>query len=200
MSGSPRRRQLLRWTPAAGLWLLQPVAAQLFGPDVRELEVGSSSSGVIDPKTSRRLSVQTKLVGIKTTVWVDRNGRTDPNMGSLTQNLYENKYDWQTKTLGATDTWLLTAEDLKQPTLMVLRVRSNNNLPLAVALFPGARSAGDLDPDIGVSVPPSEDASHEWLALFKFDPAVKTFVTVQAQETERVPYRIAVLPAARFRR
>ena len=32
-----------------------------------EVEVGSTTSGVLDPQTSRRLTVRTKLVGIKTT-------------------------------------------------------------------------------------------------------------------------------------
>lgn len=193
-----KRRALMAGVALAAPWLR--ASAALFGPDVSEVEVGSSTTGVIDPQTSKRLSVQTKLVGIRTTRWVDKNGRTDPNMGSLTQHLYENKYDWQTRVNASTDVWLITAEDVKEPALMVLRVRSTQNFPLAVALFPGAHSAGSLDPEIGIQVPPSDDASNEWLALFRFDPAVKNFVTVQAQETERVPYRIAVLPAGRFRR
>jgi hypothetical protein len=174
--------------------------AGLFDPDVSEVEVGSTTSGVLDPQTSRRLTVRTKLVGIKTTTWVGRDGRIDPTMGSMTQHLYENKYDWQTSVQRATDIWRVTAEELKEPALMVLRVRSTQGAPLVVSLFPGASSPGQLDPETGIQVRPSEDASNEWLALFAFDPGAKTFVTVQAQDSERVPYRIAVLPAGRFRR
>ena len=162
--------------------------AGLFDPDVSEVEVGSTTSGVLDPQTSRLLTVRTKLVGIKTTTWVGRDGRIDPTMGSMTQHLYENKYDWQTSVQRATDIWRVTAEELKE------------GAPLVVSLFPGASSPGQLDPETGIQVRPSEDASNEWLALFAFDPGAKTFVTVQAQDSERVPYRIAVLPAGRFRR
>lgn len=174
--------------------------AGLFDPDVQDVEVGSSTSSVLDPQTSRHLTVRTRLVGIKTTTWVDRQGRVDPNLRSLTQHLYENKYDWQTSVQRATDVWRITAEDLKEPALMVLRVRATQGQPLVVSIFPGADSPGRLSPETGIQVPRSEDAANEWLAIFDFDPRVKTFVTVQAQESERVPYRIAVLPAGRFRR
>lgn len=195
------RRQILAAlpvVPALGLIAARPAAA-FFGPDVREVEVGSSSSGVLDIKTSRSLRIQTQQVGIKTTRWVDRNGRTDPTMGSLTQNLYENKYNWQTSVQRSTDIWRITAEDLKEPTLMVLRVRGIDSRPLA-ALFIGVDSASSLDPEKGVEVPPSEDSDTECLALFRFDPAIKHFVAVQSRIDERVAYRIVVLPASRFRR
>lgn len=177
-----------------------PLRAAPFGPEVQRVEVGSSTSSVLDPQTSQRLRVQTKLVGIKTTVWVDRHGRTDPTMGSLTQHLVENKYDWETSVQTATDLWQITAEDVSEPALMVLRVRATRQHPLVVSLFPGASSASRLDPELGIQVPPSEDAAHEWLGLFRFDPRQKTFIAVQAREAEPVPYRISVLPAARFRR
>ena len=194
------RRQFVVLLPWAGGLACGQAAAALFEPDVQDVEVGSSSTSVLDPSTSRRLRVQTKLVGIRTTRWVDKNGRTHLDMGSLTQNLYENKYDRQTSVNASIDIWRITAEELKEPALMVLRVRSTRDYPLLVGLFPGTSSAGSLDPEIGIQVPPSDEASNEWLGLFRFDPKVKTFVTVQAQEAERVPYRIAVLPASRFRR
>jgi len=193
------RRPLLLGLPAAALLGVGPAVAALFGPDVREIEVGSSSSGVLDVSTSRRLKVSTKLVATKTTVWVDSKGRVDPNMGSLTQHLYENKYDWQTSVQRSTDIWQITAEDVKEPGLMVLRVRGTDTRPLA-ALFVGIDSPGSLDPDKGIELPPSEDSANECLALFRFDPAVRHFVTVQSERAERVAYRITVLPAARYRR
>jgi hypothetical protein len=192
------RRSFVLGLPA-GLLAGRPAAAGLFGPDVREVEVGSSSSGVLDVATSRRLNVRTRQVGVKTTVWVDRHGRVDPTMGSLTQNLYENKYDWQTSVQRITDIWQITAEDIKEPGLMVLRVRGSTSRPLA-SLFIGADSPGALDPEKGIELPPSEDSSQERLALFRFDPALRHFVTVQAEDAERMPYRITVLPAARYRR
>jgi hypothetical protein len=193
------RRRFLAALPMAGLIASGPATAALFGPDVREIEVGSSSSGVLDIQTSRRLTVRTRLVGIKTTRWIDRNGRTDPTMGSMTQNLYENKYDWQSSVQRSTDIWQITAEDLKEPGLMVLRVRATSMRPIA-ALFVGVNSPSSLDPEKGIELPPSEDSANECLALFRFDPALKHFVTVQADSDDRVPYRITVLPAGRFRR
>jgi hypothetical protein len=192
------RRHLVLGLPAVVL-AAGPVGAGLFGPDVREVEVGSSSSGVLDVATSRRLNVRTRQVGVKTTTWIDRNGRVDPTMGSLTQHLYENKYDWQTSVQRITDIWQITAEDLKEPGLMVLRVRGATSRPLA-SLFIGADSPGALDPEKGIELPPSEDSAQERLALFRFDPALRHFVTVQAEDAERMPYRITVLPAARYRR
>jgi hypothetical protein len=193
------RRHFLALNAALALGLCRPAQAALFEPDVRDIEVGSSSTGVLDVSSSRRLNVQTRLVAVKTTTWVDRNGRTNPDMTSLTQHIYENKYNWQTNVQRLTDIWQITAEDVKRTERMVLRVRSQG-VPLAVSLFFGAPSAGRLDPERGVEVPPSEDADAEWLGLFDFDPALKHFVTIQALEAERVPYRIAVLPAGRFRR
>jgi hypothetical protein len=189
-----KRRHLLVLPTAAALPLL--ARAGLFDPDVRDVEVGSSSNGVIDPKTSRRLRVRSKL-RTRDIRWVDSQGRV---VDTSSQTLVENNYAWDESVASNTDVWQVTAEDLKAPARMVLRVRALQDHRLMVSLFAGARSAGDLDPEIGVFVRPSEDASNEWLALFEYDPRVKTFVTVQAQESERVPYRIAVLPAGRFRR
>jgi hypothetical protein len=189
------RRQLLV-LPAAAAAAALPARAGLFDPDVRDVEIGSSSNGVLDPKTSRRLRVRSKL-RTRDIRWVDPNGRV---VDTSTQTLVENNYAWDESVASSTDIWQVTAEDLKAPTRMVLRVRALQEHALAVSLFAGARSARDLDPEIGVFVRASEDASNEWLALFEYDPGVKTFVTVQAQASERVPYRIAVLPAGRFRR
>jgi hypothetical protein len=188
------RRHLLLLPAAAALPL--PTRASLFGPDVRDIEVGSSSNGVIDPKTSKRLRVRSKL-RTRDIRWVDSNGRV---VDTSTQTLVENNYNWDESVHTTTDVWQVTAEDLKSPARMVLRVRALQDHALVVSLFAGARSASDLDPEIGVLVRRSADASNEWLALFEYDPGAKTFVTVQAQEAERVPYRIAVLPAGRFRR
>ena len=71
--------------------------------DVKELPLDSGSSGVLEPNRSSRLVVQTHLTGIRTTVWVRRDGRVDPDMGSLTQHLYENSYGWKTTALKSTD-------------------------------------------------------------------------------------------------
>jgi hypothetical protein len=188
------RRQLLVLPAATALPL--GAGASLFGPDVRDVEVGSSSNGVLDPKTSSRLRVRSKM-RTRDVRWVDSRGRV---VDTSTDVLVENNYAWDDAVHSSTDIWQVTAEDLKAPERMVLRVRALQDHRLVVSLFAGARSAGDLDPEIGVLVRPSEDASNEWLALFALDPQAKTFVTVQAQESERVPYRIAVLPAGRFRR
>ncbi|MDP1692540.1 MAG: hypothetical protein Q8L49_11430 [Burkholderiaceae bacterium] len=196
---TPTRRHVIALACAPALGFARPAGAALFGPDVLEVEVGSSSSGMLDSETTRSLNVQTQLVGVRTTRWVDRDGRVNADMGSLTQHLYENKYNWKTTVRGLTDIWQITAEDLKKPQRLVLRVRSQG-VPLSVALFIGVSSPGSLDPEKGIEVPPSEDSASEWLGLFDFDPALKHFVTIQAREVARVPYRIAVLPAGRFRR
>lgn len=175
---------------------MRPAAAGLFDPDVLDVEFGSSSSSVLDPQTSRRLTVRTKL-RTRDIRWIDPQGRV---VFTSSQTLVDNKYDWQEAVQRSTDIWHITAEDTREPAWAVLRVRSTQGVPLVVSLFPGAASAGRLDPDVGIEVQPSTEARNEWLALFEFDPRVKTFITVQAQAAERVPYRIAVLAAGRFRR
>lgn len=189
-----KRRTVLAGVPA--LVTAGSAWAGLFDPDVMDVEFGSSTTSVLDPKTSRRLAVQTKL-RTRDIKWIDANGRVQ---FVSSQTLVDNKYNWQETAQRSTDIWRVTAEDQKETTWAVLRVRSTQNVPLFVSLFPGATSARSLDPELGIDVAPSEDAANEWLALFQFDPRANTFITVQAKESERVPYRVAVLPASRFRR
>ena len=167
--------------------------------DVKELPLDSGSSGVLEPNRSSRLVVQTHLTGIRTTVWVNRDGRVNPDMGSLTQNLYENSYGWKTTALKSTDVWEISAEDLDEPALAVLRVRGRDFLP-EVALFIGVRSVRDLDPERGVRVPPSDDSATECLGLFVLDPKKRHVVTVQSQVDDDAAYRVSLVRASRFRR
>lgn len=167
--------------------------------DVKELPLDSGSSGVLEPNRSSRLVVQTHLTGIRTTVWVHRDGRVNPDMGSLTQHLYENSYGWKTTALKSTDLWEISTEDLEEPTLAVLRVRGRDFLP-DVALFIGVRSTRDLDPARGVRVPPSDDAATECLGLFVLDPKKRHVVTVQSQVDDDAAYRVSLVRASRFRR
>ena len=170
--------------------------AALFGPDVSDVELGSSTTGVLDPQSSRRLNVQTTL-RTREVRWVDARGRV---RDTSTETLVDNKYDWRETVERSTDIWRVTAEDLDGPAWAVLRVRSPNADELIVSLFPGAASASSLDPALGIEVMPSDDSAEEWLALFRLDPRQKTFVTVQARQAHRIAYRIAVLPAGSFQR
>jgi hypothetical protein len=167
------------------------------GPEVQRIEAGSSILGRLDVETSRNLKVRTSLKAIKTTVWVDSQGRVDPVMRSLTQHIYENRYDWETSISGTTDVWEITSDTLREPVMMVLRVRADSFRPV-VSLFLGVSSPEDLRADRGVDVPPRDAGGGECLALFPFRPGQRHFVVVQSRQPLTAPYRIAITPADQF--
>jgi hypothetical protein len=192
---STLRRQCLAWCALGTLGAYRPAVAGLFDPDVLDVEVGTSTTAVLDPNTSRRLAVRTRT-RTRDIRWVDRNGRVVDTSMRID---VDNKYNWQDTVQRSTDIWQVTAEDQKTPLPLVLRVRGPG-VPLVVSLFVDAASARHLEPEAGVEVAPAEPGGAEWLALFSFDPSKKTFITVQAQESSRVQYRLSVLKADRFRR
>lgn len=189
------RRRLIQ---AAVLVLPLPAAAGwLGGPETKDLEVGSSVSAVLEAKSSSRLKVRMKLKEVRTTQWVDARSRRV--VDTLTQHRYENNYGWEESVNVATDVWQLLSDDLTEPTLVVLRVRARD-AQARVGFFAGVPSASDLDPDKGVYIPPTEEDPLECLGRVLFQPGLKHFVTVQAQQAEDLAYRISAIKANRFLR
>lgn len=171
--------------------------AAWFGPDVREIELGSSSSGVIDPKVSRSVTARSRWVYVNTCSQEDMRLRPEKRT-CIDKQYLENDYQWNRSVQLSTEIWQITAEDQKLPLPVALRVR-NNGTPMLVRLFVGVDSASDLDAEKGYGIAPSAETPAEWLAIFDFNPKLKHFVLVQTQSDERVPYRLAVVAASRFR-
>lgn len=194
----PHRILLAAWL-ALSFGSQAPALAGWFEPDVLEIEVGSSSTSTLEVKQSRRLTVTTHNLPPKTTEWVrvEQDG-TRHVTERLVQNPIANTYSTLIEYRGSTDIWKITDEDASAPVNVVLRVRGMGFLP-RVAVFMDVESPGQLDPDKGFSVPQSDFAENEVIAIMTFDPGKKAFITVQSDEPTHADYRISVIRASKYR-
>lgn len=192
-------RILLAASLALALGPHASVLAGWFEPDVLEIEVGSSSTSTLEVKQSRRLTVSTYNLPPKTTEWVsvEKDG-TRHVTERLVQNPIANTYSTRIEYSGSTDIWKITDEDAGAPVNVVLRVRGMGFVP-RVSVFMDVESPGKLNPEKGFSVPQSDFAENEVIAIMTFDPNKKTFVTVQSDEPTHADYRISVIRAGKYR-
>lgn len=192
------RRTVLLSLLAFGMSLSAPLHAGWFGPDVKEVEVGSSSSGTLEVKKSRRFSVKTRNLPPKTTEWVsiEKNG-TRRVTNRLVQNPIANTYSSEITSQGTLDVWQITGEDVTEPVNVVIRIRGKGFLPVT-AVFIDVESAGDLDPEKGVRIPESDFADNETIGILTYDPKKKYFITVQSDEPTHADYRVSVIRASKY--
>lgn len=110
-------------------FLLDVTLINVFGPEIQQIEVGSSSSGTLERHEDRHVHVDSTYKLKKITNYVS--ARTGKIIRSDETWDFQNTYSWRESALGTTDVWELVTAGLPGPTEVVVKVRGRGFTPIA---------------------------------------------------------------------
>lgn len=163
----------------------------VFGPEIQQIEIGSSSSGTLERHEDRHLHVDSTYKLKKITNYVS--ARTGKIIRSDETWDFQNTYSWRESASGTTDVWELVTAGLPGPTEVVVKVRGRGFTPIAT-LFQDA-SPRLLTFKDGLRVDLIDGSDREAAGVIVLDPAHTYLMTVQAAgEPVHADYGVALIP------
>ena len=164
-----------------------------FGPEIKQIEIGSSSSGTLERKEDRRLHVDSTYKLKKVTTYVS--ARTGRVVRRDEQWDFQNTYSWRETSSGTTDVWELVTTNLPGPTEAIVRVNGRGFTPI-VTIFEDA-SPRLLAFKDGFRVDLIDGSDREAAGVIILDPKHTYLVTVQAAgDPVHADYGVALIPYA----
>lgn len=163
----------------------------VLGPEIQQIEVGSSSSGTLERHEDRHLHVDSTYKLKKITNYVS--ARTGKVVRSDETWDFQNSYSWRETVSGSTDVWELLSTNLPGPTEVIVRVRGRGFTPI-VTIFRDA-SPRLLTFRDGLRIDLLDGSDREAAGVILLDPAHTYLVTVQAAgDPIHADYGVALLP------
>lgn len=163
----------------------------VLGPEIQQIEIGSSSSGTLEMKEDRHLHVDSTYKLKKVTLYVS--SRTGRVVDRDEQWNFQNSYSWRETVSGTTDVWELLTSNVPGPVEAILRVRGRGFTPI-VTVFQDV-SPRLLSFNDGFRVDLTDGSDREVSGVIILDPAHTYLLTVQAAgDPVHADYGVSLAP------